>query len=125
MASLTALNNMLAVVIGIADPTGGKTAPRLRKRPLQTHMILMPAEQRGKKPGAGKKSEGTAGWPPQFWRPYSAREAQVKQEASAPIRDFATAVRPVLFYTVIEEFRFATHGGTAFVVILHKATKCR
>jgi hypothetical protein len=26
------------------------------------------------------------------------------------------AVRPVLFYTGIEEFQYATHGGTAFVV---------
>ena len=26
------------------------------------------------------------------------------------------AVRPVLFYTGIDEFRYATHGGTAFVV---------
>ena len=26
------------------------------------------------------------------------------------------AVRPVLFYTGIEEYRYATHGGTAFVV---------
>ncbi len=31
-------------------------------------------------------------------------------------RGFATAVRPILFYTDIEEFQYATHGGTAFVV---------
>jgi hypothetical protein len=31
-------------------------------------------------------------------------------------RDFAAAVRPVLFYTDIEEFQYATHGGTAFVI---------
>ena len=43
----------------------------------------------------------------------------------APERDFAASVRPVLFYTDIEEFQYATHGGTAFVVIPHKATKCR
>jgi hypothetical protein len=30
--------------------------------------------------------------------------------------DFAAAVRPVLFYTDIDDFRYATHGGTAFVV---------
>jgi Trypsin-like peptidase domain len=35
---------------------------------------------------------------------------------TAPERDFAAAVRPVLFYTDIEEFQYATHGGTAFVV---------
>jgi Trypsin-like peptidase domain len=34
----------------------------------------------------------------------------------APERDFAGAVRPVLFYTDIEEFQYATHGGTGFVV---------
>jgi hypothetical protein len=35
---------------------------------------------------------------------------------TAPERDFAASVRPVLFYTDIEEFQYATHGGTAFVV---------
>ena len=35
----------------------------------------------------------------------------------APERDFATAVRPVVFGTdAIEEYQYATHGGTAFVV---------
>jgi hypothetical protein len=34
----------------------------------------------------------------------------------APEADFAASVRPVLLYTEIEEFQYATHGGTAFVV---------
>ena len=35
----------------------------------------------------------------------------------APERDFATGARPVLFDTDIEEFQYATHGGTAYVVM--------
>ena len=30
--------------------------------------------------------------------------------------DFARSVRPILFYTGIDDFQYATHGGTAFVV---------
>jgi hypothetical protein len=31
-------------------------------------------------------------------------------------QDFATSVRPILFDTGIDEFQYATHGGSAFVV---------
>jgi hypothetical protein len=31
-------------------------------------------------------------------------------------RDFATSVRPILFDTGIEDFQYATHGGSAFVI---------
>jgi hypothetical protein len=42
--------------------------------------------------------------------------ATVNPPPIAPERDFAASVRPVLFSTDIEEFLYATHGGTAFVV---------
>ena len=42
--------------------------------------------------------------------------ATVNPPPIAPEKDFAASVRPVLFYTHIEEFQYATHGGTAFVV---------
>jgi hypothetical protein len=46
------------------------------------------------------------------------REAQMLSSGLAIRQDFAEAVRPVFFQTDDEEFLYATHGGTLFLVVL-------
>ncbi|MGA7452190.1 MAG: hypothetical protein WBW73_13195, partial [Rhodoplanes sp.] len=44
-------------------------------------------------------------------------ETQVLSSGLMIRQDFAEAVRPVFFQTESEEFLYATHGGTLFLVV--------
>jgi hypothetical protein len=47
------------------------------------------------------------------------RQTQVLSSGLTIRQDFAEAVRPVFFQTEHEEFLYATHGGTLFLVVFN------